>query len=227
MPAPVDISYVDGEYLVFDIDAVKALRNEHHISGILVGTLPQVPQQSVFLGLPLQLMPEEAALLVHFGVARVLDEQASHDLILSEDGDDSAKDRITAAESGLQTFVTPAVTQPSDRAEATLPESSIAPILDTPRFQVYKYLHGKGFFLSPGLRFGSQFLAYPGDPLRYHSHYLVRGLAWDEDFALLDLIGSGRLGTGVKKAWMIGGRVPAGARREDYASFCVEWAGFG
>lgn len=46
---------------------------------------------------------------------------------------------------------------------------------------------------------------YPGDPLRFHSHFLVVGLDWEEEFDLLDLIGGGRLGTGVKKGWLIGG----------------------
>ncbi len=31
------------------------------------------------------------------------------------------------------------------------------------------------------------------------------GLDWEEEFDLLDLIGGGRLGTGVKKGWLIGG----------------------
>ena len=44
---------------------VKRLRIDHHISGVLSGTLPQVAQQNVFLGLPLQLLPEEVAVLLH------------------------------------------------------------------------------------------------------------------------------------------------------------------
>jgi hypothetical protein len=40
---------------------------QHHICGVLSGTLPQVTQQNVFLGLPLVLMPEEVVLLVRNG----------------------------------------------------------------------------------------------------------------------------------------------------------------
>ena len=47
---PIPISYVSGRYLLFSIDAVTYLRREHHICGVLVGTLPQIPQQNVFLG---------------------------------------------------------------------------------------------------------------------------------------------------------------------------------
>lgn len=51
---------------------------------------------------------------------------------------------------------------------------------------------------------------YPGDPLRFHSHFLANGLGWDEEIGLLDLVGGGRLGTGVKKGWLVGGRVEGG-----------------
>lgn len=43
---------------------IQTLRTEHHICGILSGTLPQVSQQNTFLGLPLVLLPEEVVLLV-------------------------------------------------------------------------------------------------------------------------------------------------------------------
>ncbi|KAJ8098856.1 tRNA intron endonuclease [Lipomyces tetrasporus] len=250
----ISISFIDGEYFVFDIEAVKRLRNHHHVAGILVGTLPQVPQQSTFLGLPVQLMPEEAALLVQRGVARIIDEGSSHEVILAVDENDideaTAKLKINELESTgsesqgqLVSFTTPAI---STANRIALSESSVAAVYDTPRFDVYKYLHKRGYFISPGLRFGSQFLAYPGDPLRYHSHYLVRGLGYGEEFSLLELVGSGRLGTGVKKAWMVGGHVPDDDQHklaaldsskiiesegdesiEDFVSFCVEWAGFG
>ena len=67
----------------------------------------------------------------------------------------------------------------------------------------------------PGLRFGCHYSVYPGDPLRYHSHFLTTGLGWDEEFDLLDIVGGGRLGTGVKKAYLIGGEVTGGKEAED------------
>lgn len=71
---PIPILYIAGNYYLFSIDAVTYLRREHHICGVLIGTLPQIPQQNVFLGLPLELMPEEARLLVEKGVACIVDE---------------------------------------------------------------------------------------------------------------------------------------------------------
>jgi hypothetical protein len=46
---------------------VERLRIDYQISGLLTGTLPQLAQQNVFLGLPLQLMPEEVVVLVELG----------------------------------------------------------------------------------------------------------------------------------------------------------------
>ena len=60
----------------------------------------------------------------------------------------------------------------------------------------------------PGLRFGCHYNVYPGDPLRYHSHFAATGMGWEQEFDLLDVVGGGRLGTGTKKAYMIGGENP-------------------
>ena len=48
------------------------MRAKYHVCGTLTGTLPQIPQQNMFLGLPLELMTEEAALLVEKGSSFVL-----------------------------------------------------------------------------------------------------------------------------------------------------------
>jgi len=53
-------------------------------------------------------------------------------------------------------------------------------------------------------------MVYPGDPLRFHSHFLAVGFGWDEEIELLSLVGGGRLGTGVKKGFLVGGKVEKG-----------------
>jgi tRNA-splicing endonuclease subunit Sen34 len=102
--------------------------------------------------------------------------------------------------------------------------SSLAPTPPKTSYPLYKHLHANSYFLSPGLRFGCQFMAYPGDPLRFHSHFVVTGMGWDEEIEMRDIVGGGRLGTGVKKAWMVGGedKDKPGVVR----TFCVEWGGF-
>ncbi|KAK9467052.1 tRNA intron endonuclease [Lipomyces arxii] len=234
---PVLISYIDGEYFIFDLDVLKYLRENYHVVGILAGTLPQVPQQNVFLGLPLQLMAEETAFLVNKGVAKIVDEVASHQSLLKPpaDGVDDEQVRLKVAEleaagvteqNHLQWFTTSLL---STVPNTYISESSVESVYSTPRFLIYKFLNERGYFISPGLRFGAQFVAYPGDPLRYHSHYLVRGVDYNEEFPLLDMVGSGRLGTSVKKAWMIGSQVPTqeDASESEFEGFCIEWAGFG
>ena len=297
--------------------------------GCLIGTLPQVPQQNVFLGLPLELMVEEAALLVEKGVAYIVDDTAAHktgrEAMLEQDrlrylAQRGEELKTLAVENQREAFArkvaalekkgrmdlisrvgtpssprgkqneneaTPAPpileesnTDPeplpaeSENPEDTLfsqpppqPSTENAPSQDltfhstpttshptyhlpppttypptTPahiapqpsptRFPTYRHLHSKGYFLSPGLRFGAQYMAYPGDPLRFHSHFVVNGLGWDEEISVMDIVGGGRLGTGVKKAWMVGGRDPSwkeggnGGDGDGVRVFSVEWGGF-
>ena len=56
---------------------------------------------------------------------------------------------------------------------------------------------------------------------------MCRGYGWEEEIDLLDLVGGGRLGTGVKKGFLIGGVSGRGAGdgEEEVRTFCVEWGG--
>ncbi|CAG8909293.1 unnamed protein product [Penicillium egyptiacum] len=310
---PIPISYVSGRYLLFSIDAVTYLRREHHICGVLIGTLPQIPQQNVFLGLPLELMPEEARLLVDKGVACIVDEAKAHDgmnTLLEEDRrrylrdlesqglhvsriqsdrkernreqtlkkleekKAKAKAKAEASAAAAQTPTVPeegtSIPSPKNAAVVDLfnaedrssspptastsipPQSAMAitpatsyPPLPTPpssshlsapavppSYPLFAHLHSKGYFLSPGLRFGCQYMAYPGDPLRFHSHFLVVSYDWDQNIDIMDLVAGGRLGTGVKKGFLIGGsqkgidEVDSEADRVDTVrAFSLEWAG--
>ncbi|KAJ5952290.1 uncharacterized protein N7479_010703 [Penicillium vulpinum] len=306
---PIPISYVSGRYLLFSIDAVTYLRREHNICGVLIGTLPQIPQQNVFLGLPLELMPEEARLLVDKGVACIVDEAKAHDgmnTLLEEDRRrylrdlesqglhvsriqldrkernreqtlkkleekkakakakaSAAAEAPTVPEEGTSTpspknaaivdlfnaeerssSPSASMSTPPQAATAITPATSYPP-LSTPSpssylsapavpssYPLFAHLHSKGYFLSPGLRFGCQYVAYPGDPLRFHSHFLVVSYDWDQQIDLMDLVVGGRLGTGVKKGFLIGGpqkgidSVDSEADRVDTVrAFSLEWAG--
>ncbi len=75
---PFPISVIGGRYLVFDVNVVTHLRRDLRICGVLIGSIPQLPQQNIFQGLPLQLLPEEARLLVENGSAYVVDDTAIH-----------------------------------------------------------------------------------------------------------------------------------------------------
>jgi tRNA-splicing endonuclease subunit Sen34 len=95
-------------------------------------------------------------------------------------------------------------------------------------YPLFAHLHSHSYFVTPGLRFGCDYTVYPGDPLRFHSHFLAVGYDWDEEIPLMDLIGGGRLGTGVKKGFLIGGRKKSPQLTGDESevrTFCIEWGG--
>ena len=111
-------------------------------------------------------------------------------------------------------------------------------ILPTPpnSFDLYAFLNSKGYFILPGIRFGCQYTVYPGDPLRYHSHFLAYGLEKSQKVKVSDIVGGGRLGTGVRKGWMMGAKIKDtetnskdsnGKESDKMRVFCIEWAGFG
>ena len=319
LPFPVfQVSQEVERFLLYDINVITWIRKHHSILGVLIGSLPQTPQQNVFLGLPLELQPEEARLLVESGLAYVVNDLEWHmeDLVsksaeqkeaikayLEEEGTRVAKDfesnkksrnqkalkRIQAKHNpalGQGSKPSPALEEEANTSEESLfgesltrettatpsPEPSQAtepeikpwavtpttsyPLLSPPAntspqdppkvnpssYALFKHLHSLGYFLTPGIRFGCQFSVYPGDPLRFHSHFLATSADWDEEIDLLDLVGGGRLGTGVKKGWLIGGieqTMPEGGGgkesgettksdvngKDRVRTFCIEWGG--
>ena len=312
LPFPVfQISQKTKRYLLYDVETITWLRRIHNFLGVLIGSLPQSPQQNVFLGLPLELQPEEARLLVEKGLAFIVDDLQNHESNLrsppaqlaeykinvrkeglaaakavekqkhqrtqealqrlnirqstldsAKNGDDPSNrksegeeaeslfdaphkfDRLPASTDivpypSTPTTSYPPLSPPSPNASSPLPE------VNSSSYALFKHLHHTGYFLSPGLRFGCQFLVYPGDPLRFHSHFLATSAGWDEELDLLDIVGGGRLGTGVKKGWLIGGveEKDNGGERSNLAfpgdqnrtcrkdthcavrTFCIEWGG--
>ncbi len=313
LPFPVfQVSPHVERYMLYDIDTITWLRQAHNILGVLIATLSQSPQQNVFLGLPLELQPEEARLLVDKRLAFIVNDLNWHkrdwesknpdqvesmrtdaykkgmdiakvfqnnrqtrthkalkkirdqeDLVgekhlnatpVSKTVDDTSEDyasedalfgeslrresTATAMPSLLKpddsdlipwtttsTTSCPPLTPPADTPPRMIPK------VDASSYALFAHLHSKGYFMSPGIRFGCQFAVYPGDPLRFHSHFLSMSYDWDEEIDLLELVGGGRLGTGVKKGWLIGGPEEVDGRDEDDESkrnvrtFCIEWGG--
>jgi tRNA-splicing endonuclease subunit Sen34 len=306
------ISSKIDRYLLYDIDTITWLRKTHHILGVLIGTLPQIPQQNVFLGLPLELMPEEARLLCEKNIAYVVEDLELHndglrnmsfnekevfrrdlerkgreaarvsqrkkvdsmeramrrlhmgtndekrvaispedeDLVNTDHHDSeiifgspaSRGDTASIADSEITTTdlwkITPTTSYPPLPIPPNL--NSTPPDVNLSSYHLFKHLHDKGYYMSPGLRFGCQFLVYPGDPLRFHSHFLAVGMDWDEEINLLDIVVGGRLGTGVKKSWLIGGpvnmikkgdatsakkNIESESSGHEVRTFCIEWGG--
>lgn len=44
------------------------------------------------------------------------------------------------------------------------------------RCKIFHDLWSKGFYLTSASKFGGDFLAYPGDPMRFHAHYVIIGI---------------------------------------------------
>ncbi|KAH9056673.1 tRNA-intron endonuclease catalytic domain-like protein [Lactarius vividus] len=93
------------------------------------------------------------------------------------------------------------------------------------RCEVFRDLWEKGYYLGGGSKFGGDWLVYPGDPLRYHSHFVATvQTSPSAPLRPMEIVAHGRLGTATKKAHLLCGWDPA-SREVTYIS--VEWAGFG
>lgn len=316
---PFPISRIADRYLLFSIDIISHCRRNHNICGMLVGTIPNLSQQNVFLGIPLELMPEEARVLVERGAAHIVDDAEVHRkafqdisredrLAWLEEMDRQAEDVTKAIEAakdqrkekalkerGLlrevlekensvagstetaevvhddtssssesdlgfimkgssfsdttnQSTADPSLfDSPSPSSTLSVvdgssmkgasaqkhfvtPTTSYPPLANPPQdasralpavpksYPLFRYLHSLGYYHMPGLRFGCHYNSYPGDPLRYHSHFAATGLGWDEEFQLLDVVGGGRLATGTKKAYMIGGEDAEAVKKNESAA---------
>ncbi|KAI0842254.1 SEN34 subunit of tRNA-splicing endonuclease [Hypoxylon sp. FL0890] len=318
--APVRISKVAGRYLMFDIDDIMHLRRHHNICSVFVGTIPQNPQQNIFMGLPIELMPEEAQVLVDKKVAYVVDDGVFHPTRLAALDEDARqrylqsvkaegrKAQQAAAElkentkpkvikrgktksktpkgevanesiapektvEGEDEFDSELFSLPSPPPSSGVPSSTpnppkteeppfaITPTTSSllispphspepdeptasievpPSYPLYAHLQDRGYYMMPGLRFGCDYNVYPGDPLRFHSHFQATSYGWDEEINMLDVVAGGRLGTNVKKGYLIGGAVADASgmqkKEEDGKSdganpnapkaraFTIEWA---
>lgn len=78
------------------------------------------------------------------------------------------------------------------------------------RYSIYRDLWERGFFLSAAGKFGGDFLVYPGDPLRFHAHYIAQCWAPGDPIPLRDLVSAGRLGTSVRKTLLLCSPQPDG-----------------
>ncbi|KIO20150.1 hypothetical protein M407DRAFT_140323 [Tulasnella calospora MUT 4182] len=90
---------------------------------------------------------------------------------------------------------------------------------------VYRDLIDKGYFIGGGLKFGGDWLVYPGDQLRYHSHFVATVLLTSTTkLTPMQIVAYGRLGTVTKKAHLLCGW-DENSGKVDYYS--IEWAYFG
>ncbi|XP_047450582.1 tRNA-splicing endonuclease subunit Sen34 [Mugil cephalus] len=89
------------------------------------------------------------------------------------------------------------------------------------RYQVFRDLRRRGFYLTSAGKFGGDFLVYPGDPLRFHAHFIAVCLTLDESVHLLDVLAVARLGSNVKKTVLLSS--PGMDGEVQYTS--LQWSG--
>ncbi|PCH38478.1 tRNA-intron endonuclease catalytic domain-like protein [Wolfiporia cocos MD-104 SS10] len=90
---------------------------------------------------------------------------------------------------------------------------------------VFRGLWEQNYFMGGGIKFGGDFLVYPGDPLRYHSHFVATVIdAPISTIKPMEIVAHGRLGTATKKAHLLCGWDD---EKQEVTYFSIEWAGFG
>jgi tRNA-splicing endonuclease subunit Sen34 len=92
------------------------------------------------------------------------------------------------------------------------------------RCTVFRHLWSQGYFLGTGIKFGGDFLVYPGDPLRYHSHFIATVHFKSDTLCPMEIVAHGRLGTGTRKNHLI---CSVDEKTQEVECFSIEWAGFG
>lgn len=75
-----------------------------------------------------------------------------------------------------------------------------------------------------GIKFGGDYLVYPGDLLRYHSHFVASVVELSAPLRPMEVVAHGRLGTATKKAHLL---CSWDASTQEADIFSIEWAGFG
>ncbi|CDO74883.1 hypothetical protein BN946_scf185004.g33 [Trametes cinnabarina] len=121
---------------------------------------------------------------------------------------------------------------PSAHAYSTLTSARAAGVWNYPstpfeqaKCRVYQDLWEKGNFMGGGIKFGGDFLVYPGDPLRYHSHFVATVIESPKaPLTPMEIVAHGRLGTATKKSHLF---CEWDEAKQEVTYFSVEWAGFG
>ena len=114
------------------------------------------------------------------------------------------------------------------------------------RCGVFKDLWKQGYFMGGGIKFGGEYLVYPGiislsitlylsvswsffytlgDPLRYHSHFTATVIESPvASLQPMEIVAHGRLGTATKKAHLLCGWDDV---KKEVSYLSIEWSGFG
>jgi len=84
-------------------------------------------------------------------------------------------------------------------------------------YSVYRDLRDRGFIVTPGIRFGSDFAVYEHGPGIDHAPFIVTGRTENDTMGPFEIVLAGRLATTVRKQFTIA--VPGERGKMDYLAF--------
>lgn len=84
--------------------------------------------------------------------------------------------------------------------------------LKSEKMTVFEDLHQKGYYISCGGKFGTDFLAYAGSPQLFHAAFAVVVSHKDEPFSAREIVALGRLGDATRKRTLLAYVTPSGVR---------------
>jgi len=67
------------------------------------------------------------------------------------------------------------------------------------KYKVYKDLWERQYYITSGEKFGGDFLVYPGDPIMFHSLYVIQCKRKDEEIPITQIVSQCRLSCHVRK----------------------------
>lgn len=71
------------------------------------------------------------------------------------------------------------------------------------KYLVYRDLREKGFVVTPGIKFGSDFAVYKHGPGIDHAPFMIQVTLKSDEFSAAEIVRSGRLATTVKKEFTV------------------------
>lgn len=247
-----------GRAYIWNAEDWYKIRSEHRICGSLIGAAPSFPRQNDFLGLPMVLMSEEAALLVEKGICELYelpdltkfptqvqkeDMKAFEEKVNSEQEEALKQTRIEKMSQMIECIfagkkkkmLAKGITDVHlDKEELLQEEINKLPKLSPDHFLVHvptesflntdrvsvgidvlnpSVLEGEGaikydvfrdlwernYHITSGSKFGSDYLVYPGDPVKFHATYMVRCIKQNTPFNATNYVAFGRLAVAVNK----------------------------
>ncbi|KAJ6653296.1 hypothetical protein lerEdw1_009385 [Lerista edwardsae] len=228
-PSMIRIHILEGKAFVWNCADARRIREEHRIVGSLVGALARKPRQndpSVLKEVAvyqkeleesyweqLKLATEQRKITLDTLAERIAQGRAKKKRQKGEKEAppskpaDSNSDIVFPRESMMIQLAT----ERKRPGQAEVVDWRV-PSPDWPyagqqdhetRYCIFKSLWEQGYYVTSGGKFGGDFLVYPGDPMRFHAHYVAICTSKEEPFSLCDIISAGRLGTNVKKTVLL------------------------